>query len=212
MKVAVIVVCIFLAGIMLAGCKKAGIMDSFTNSGKNSMAENGDTVRVNYIGKTEDGKVFDTSIESVAKSNDLFNEARPYEPLEFMLGQGNMIAGFEKGVVGMKAGETKMVTIPAAEAYGDPRDDLIRELALTNFIEAGVTPTVGQEIDFGFGQAKVLEVGEELVKLDFNHPLAGKTLVFEITVEEIIKWKAPSADDNKKVNVAGGSDTDQQAE
>lgn len=186
MKVALIVVCIFLAGLFLVGCKKAGIIDSFTNNSKNKMAENGDTVRVDYIGKTEDGVVFDTSIESVAQSNDLYNEARTYQPLEFMLGQGNMILGFERGVLGMKAGETKMVTIPAVEAYGEPREDLIRELALTNFVEAGITPTVGQEIDFWFGQAKVLEVGEELVKLDFNHPLAGKTLIFEITVQEII--------------------------
>ncbi len=186
MKVTVIVVCIFLAGLLLTGCKKAAFIDTFTNSEQNKMAENGDTVRVDYIGTTEDGKVFDTSIESVAKSNDLFNEARTYEPLEFTLGQGNMIPGFEKGVIGMKAGETKKVTIPASDAYGDPREDLIRELELTKFVEAGVTPTVGQVIDFGFGQAKVLEVGEETVKLDFNNPLAGKTLMFEITVQEII--------------------------
>ena len=106
------------------------------------MADNTDTVFVDYIGKTEDGKVFDTSIMTVAQENDLFNEARTYEPLSFVLGGGNMIPGFEMGVVGMKVGETKMVTIPADQAYGNPREDLIRELAIENFTEAGMTPVV----------------------------------------------------------------------
>lgn len=85
----------------------------------NHVAELNDEVFVNYIGKFEDGELFDTSFEQLAKENDLYQEGRAYEPLSFVIGEGGMIAGFENGVLGMKVGETKTVVIDPIDAYGE---------------------------------------------------------------------------------------------
>jgi FKBP-type peptidyl-prolyl cis-trans isomerase 2 len=79
--------------------------------------KNGDNITVNYIGRFQDGKVFDTSIESVAKANGLFNPGARYEPLKFTVGNRKVIQGFDEGVIGMKVGETKVLTIPPEKAY-----------------------------------------------------------------------------------------------
>lgn len=87
--------------------------------------EQGDTVRVDYLGTLQNGEVFDTNIVEEAQKAEIYNELRPYEPLEFTVGAGQMIPGFEEAVLGMKEGETKEVTIPAEKAYGEPRQELI---------------------------------------------------------------------------------------
>lgn len=88
----------------------------------------GDTVSVWYTGKLDDDSVFDSNIEEVAKAAGTFNPARPYEPLSFAVGAGQMIPGFDKAVVGMKTGEKKTVTIPPEEAYGQVQPELTRTL------------------------------------------------------------------------------------
>ena len=85
----------------------------------NQVADLNDKVFVDYIGKFEDGELFDTSFEQLAKENDLYQEGRPYEPLSFVMGEGGMIAGFENGVLDMKVGETKSIIIDPIDAYGE---------------------------------------------------------------------------------------------
>jgi peptidylprolyl isomerase len=140
-----------------------------------SQAKSGDKVKVHYTGKFEDGEVFDSS------------EGR--EPLEFTLGEGNVIPGFDNGVIGMDLNDKKSITIPPDDAYGQRRDDMVLEVKKTDFPE-NITPELGQQLQMTNpnGQAVnvvITDVKEETVTLDANHPLAGKTLVFEIELVEI---------------------------
>ncbi|MEK6479212.1 peptidylprolyl isomerase [Catalinimonas sp. 4WD22] len=141
-----------------------------------TVAKSGNTVKVHYTGKLKDGTVFDSSLQR-------------NEPLEFTLGQGNMIAGFEKAVDGMQVGDSTVADIPVAEAYGEVRDDMILEVPKKDVPE-NITPEVGQRlaVQQKDGQSipvTISKVSEESITLDANHPLAGKDLVFEIELLEI---------------------------
>lgn len=150
------------------------------------VVETGNTVKVDYVGSLDDGTVFDTSLEEKAKEAGLYDEARPYEPLVVNVGKGEVIPGFDEALVGMKVGETKTFTIPVDQAYGEPKEELIQEVPLATFQESGLTPEVGKTYNFGIAQGTIKAVSETGVTIDFNHPLAGKSLTFEITVREII--------------------------
>ncbi|WP_440947515.1 FKBP-type peptidyl-prolyl cis-trans isomerase [Methanosarcina sp. T3] len=152
--------------------------ETIKNSDK--IVENGDTISVDYVGKLEDGTVFDTSEKEAAIEAEIYNEMRDYKPLTFTVGAGQMIKGFDEGVVGMKAGEEKTVTIPSEEAYGEYMEEYVRELPLN---AVNFTPEVGMQLATENGlRGKVTEVGEENFLVDFNHELAGKTLIFKIKV------------------------------
>ena len=151
---------ILLAAILVSGC--GGIV-----------AKTGDTVKVHYTGTLNNGTVFDTSIQR--------------EPLEFTIGQGQLIPGFEQAVIGMKVGESTTVTIPVAQAYGPHRSDLVFTMELSQLpenIEVGeqlqMTQTDGSTI-----VVTVVEVSETTATLDANHPLVGQELTFEIELVEI---------------------------
>lgn len=136
--------------------------------------ETNSNVKVNYTGRLEDGTVFDTSIV----------EGR--EPLEVQLGQGQLIVGFENGLIGMSEGETKTIEINSDDAYGDPNPEFINEIPKENVPE-GVQ--VGESLQ-GMGpmgpiNVKVVAVNEDTVTLDANHPLAGKKLIFDLEVLSI---------------------------
>ena len=140
-----------------------------------SKIKEGDTVKVHYTGKTSDGNVFDSS--------------RERDPLEFTIGQGQLIPGFEKAVVGLEEGDSQTVTIPSAEAYGEIRDDMIVSVPKEQ-IPADIDPEVGQQLqiqqkDGGAIGVVVTDISEQKVTLDANHPLAGKDLTFEIEVVSI---------------------------
>ncbi len=163
--------------LLLAGCVSTG------NSENQLTAQLGDVVKVDYIGSLQDGTVFDTSLQVEAERAGL--PPRPsYEPLEFTVGAGQMIPGFDNGVVGMKIGEEKIVTIPPEEAYGERSGEKVQEIPRAN-IQGELQ--VGSIISAPGVQGRVLEVNDEVVKVDFNHELAGKTLVFKITLRDITK-------------------------
>lgn len=140
-----------------------------------SKAKANDTVKVHYTGKLTDGEVFDTSVHR--------------EPLEFTVGAGQMIKGFDAAVDGMELNEKKTVTIPAEEAYGERNDQLIQQVPRTQLPE-GMNPEVGQTL-MAQGQGGhpmeliVTETSPETITVDANHKLAGKVLVFEIELVEI---------------------------
>ncbi|UCH52158.1 MAG: peptidylprolyl isomerase [Chloroflexota bacterium] len=139
-------------------------------------AKLGDTVQVNYIGKLTDGTVFDSSAER--------------EPLEFTIGTGQVIPGFDKAVQGMKVGEKKTVTIPVNEAYGPRFDDMLEEIPLEKLPE-DQTPEVGQRLvavnpDGRQTIVTIVSVSDNVVVIDTNHPLAGKDLIFEIELVKIL--------------------------
>lgn len=135
-----------------------------------------DTVRVHYTGRLADGTVFDTS----------FGQA----PLEFVLGQRQMITGFEDAVLGMAPGESREATLPPEQAYGPRQDRLIFEVERSRFPE-GLKPEIGQRLtltgkDGGTAVVTVVAIGERTVTLDGNHPLAGQALTFTIQLVEIL--------------------------
>ncbi len=138
-------------------------------------AKSGDKVKVHYTGKLEDNTVFDSSKD------------RP--PLEFTIGSGSIIPGFENAVIGMETGESKTFTVPPDEAYGQPRDELKMEVNKSDFPD-DITPEVGQQLQMKRADGNVVNVvvanmeGEK-VTLDANHPLAGKALTFDIELVEI---------------------------
>jgi FKBP-type peptidyl-prolyl cis-trans isomerase 2 len=149
-------------------------------------AAKGDTVQVDYIGKLENGTVFDTSIASEAKKAGLPLRDK-YDFLEFTVGAGQMIAGFDAAVVGMKEGEEKTVKIPAAQAYGQRREDAVVSVPLDKIGNSeGIK--VGSMLYAQNGAAgKVVEMASGTAKIDFNHELAGKDLVFTIRMAKIRK-------------------------
>jgi len=163
---------IILLGILLLGA----ILISGCNAEQNAaQAKNGDVVQVDYTGTLENGTVFDTSVGG--------------EPLNFTLGEGQVIPGFEQAVLGMKVGESKTFTIPADEAYGQYRDDLVQVINRED-LPAGLDPEVGEQLqgprpDGGTGICTVTNVTDTTVTVDFNPPLAGKDLTFEIKLLSI---------------------------
>lgn len=140
-----------------------------------SQVKQNDTVKVHYTGKLADGQVFDTS------------EGK--EPIEFTLGQGQLIPGFEKGLLEMKLNEKKTVNIPKEEAYGEPRAELVQEVEKSQLPEE-IKPEVGMGLvsktpDGQEMNLVVSEVKEDTIVVDGNHPLAGKDLIFDLEVVEI---------------------------
>jgi len=141
-----------------------------------SKAKSGDTVKVHYTGKLDDGTIFDSS------------EGK--EPLEFTINAGQVIPGFEEGVIGMEVGEIKTITVPSDKGYGPHREDMVVVLDMDKFPD-NIQPEVGQylEVNQPNGQkilVEVTDISEGKVTLDANHPLAGKNLTFEIQLIEMI--------------------------
>ncbi len=142
-----------------------------------SKVKDGDTVKVHYTGKlTEDGTVFDSSEDR--------------EPLEFTLGEGQLIPGFEEAVIGMEEGDDTTVEIASEDAYGERREDLELEVAKDDLPDE-VDPQVGMQLQMQQqedGRAipvQITAVEDDYVKLDANHPLAGKDLTFDIELVEL---------------------------
>lgn len=136
----------------------------------------GDTVRVHYTGTLADGSEFDSS--------------RGRDPIAFTLGAGDVIPGFESAVADLEVGDSVTVTIPAAEAYGEHAEEGVQTVPLEAFGDAGA-PQLGwtvqlQSPDGQTMQAMIAAIDDETVTLDFNHPLAGQDLTFELELVEIV--------------------------
>jgi len=156
---------------------------------KGDVAVDGSNVAVWYAGHA-DGVYFDTNIESVAIEHNL--EKPAYQTLDFTIGSGAMIKGFNDGVIGMKVGETKEITIEPEDAYGAYQAELVRSIPMAEFTQAfpEVTPEIGLTFAVRGPQGQALPVritnmGSDFVTLDLNHELAGKKLTFEITLDSI---------------------------
>jgi peptidylprolyl isomerase len=138
-------------------------------------AKQGDTVKVHYTGKLEDGTVFDSSVSR--------------EPLEFSIGTGSLIPGFEQAVIGMTPGESKTERIEAEQAYGQHREDMVLVVDRQQMPE-DMQVGVGQQLQIRqqTGQTipvVVTDVSDSQITLDANHPLAGEDLTFDIQLLEI---------------------------
>jgi len=137
--------------------------------------KSGDKVKVHYHGKLTSGETFDSSAGR--------------EPLEFEVGSGSVIKGFDEGVTGMTVGEKKTINIPADEAYGQRKDDMVIEMPKDRFpkdmeIEVGMPLMMSDQEGHQF-QVAVSEIKDDIIMLDANHPLAGKDLIFDLELVEI---------------------------
>jgi FKBP-type peptidyl-prolyl cis-trans isomerase 2 len=141
-----------------------------------AQAKSGDTVKIHYTGRLDDGTVFKTSCG--------------YKPLEFRIGKSMLIPAFQETVVGMKPGNSRTVKIVAGEAYGPRHEQMVVAVDRNKFPE-NVKPSIGLELDIcqqngKVSLVKVIDVSDCSVTLDANHPLAGKDLTFDIELVEIV--------------------------
>lgn len=141
----------------------------------NAMVENGQKVKIHYTGTLDDGSQFDSSAGR--------------DPLEFEMGAGMVIPGFEKGVQGMEVGEKKSIHIPAAEAYGERREEMIMQFDRSQLPD-GLEPTVGMGLQMQGPEGQpvpvmITAVDEESITIDANHQLAGQNLNFELELVEV---------------------------
>lgn len=140
-----------------------------------AQAQAGDTVKVHYTGTLDDGTVFDSSQDR--------------DPIEFTLGQKQVIDGFDTAVTGMEVGETRSVSLTPDEAYGQPRDELVGTVDRDRLPEE-LTPEVGmflqaQSPDGQVNDVKITDVSDDTITIDANHPLAGQNLHFDLTLVSI---------------------------
>ncbi len=141
-----------------------------------SQAKDGDAVKVHYTGKLEDGSVFDSS--------------KDRDPLEFKRGSHSVIVGFENGILGMEVGESKSITIPQEDGYGPTRDELVSTVERKVFDKRDIAPEIGKTLqipqpDGRQYNVRITAVEDDSVTLDGNHPLAGKTLIFDVELIEV---------------------------
>jgi FKBP-type peptidyl-prolyl cis-trans isomerase 2 len=141
-----------------------------------SQAKNGDKVKVHYTARLENGNLVFSSRDS--------------DPAEFIVGNEDVLPKIEKGITGMKVGETKTFTISPEEAYGSRLDDLVIDIKRSDFPQ-DITPAVGQQLKLKLQDGNQIDVTiiameEDKITLDANHPLAGETLLFDLELIEIV--------------------------
>ena len=142
-----------------------------------AQARQGDTVRIHYTGKLDDGTVFDSSFER--------------EPLQFTIGDEKVIEDFEQAAIGLNPGELKSIRVPADRAYGPHREELLIEIEAER-LPSHLTPFVGQLLQIRDEDGEVVpvtvcDISESSVTLDANHPLAGQDLSFDIQLVEVLQ-------------------------
>ena len=145
----------------------------------------GDFIRLNYTGRMEDGKVFDTTDEEVAKAESVYTPQGLYGGDVIIIGYGHTIAGLDKELEGKEVGAEGEVTIAPEDAFGMPRDDLIQSVSTSKFKDGRAQ--VGMVVEQEGRQGVVTKVIGRRATLDFNTPLAGKTVVYSYKIESVME-------------------------
>ena len=135
----------------------------------------------------ETGETVGTTLEGVAKEKKLYKGEERYEPFFIILGEGWVPKGLEEALTGVEPGKASTVELPPEKAYGVRDPKKVRLVPLRKFIAEGVTPVPGLQVTIDGKTALVRSVGAGRVQIDYNHPFAGKTLIYDITVEKIIE-------------------------
>jgi len=152
--------------------------------------EKGDFVLVDYVAKVkETGEVFDTTVEDVAKKERLYKEGEIYEPKLVAVGEGWVLKALDESLTNIELNKTTPVEIPPEKAFGSRDPEKVRLVPLRRLIAKGITPQLGMHVDFEGKHAVVRTMGAGRVQLDFNPPLAGKTLVYEVTAQKKLETK-----------------------
>ena len=151
------------------------------------VVEEGSLIYVDYVARVkDDGTIFDLTIEEVAKQEGLYKEDDRYEPILVSVGSNWLLETIEDELVGMKTGETKTVDVPPEKGAGNRDESLVKMIARAKLEKQGVRVIKGERIEFGKERGIITAVLPRKVRVDFNPPLAGKTLVFDVTVKGIV--------------------------
>ena len=147
--------------------------------------QKGDFILLDYTAKVkETGEVFDTTNEETAKKEHLYKEGEIYEPKLVVVGEGWVLKTLDEGLTTVEIGKTASVEIPPDKAFGERDPEKVRRVPLKHLIAKGITPTIGMHVEYNDKAATVRALGAGRVLLDFNLPLAGKTLVYELIVQK----------------------------
>ena len=147
--------------------------------------ETGDFVKIDYIGRLESGEVFDLTNEEIAKKENIYDDKIKYKPATIVVGSGFIIKGLDDAIKEMKVGEKKTVVVHPKDGFGDRREDMIKTMPEKE-IRTQVEPKPGMIIDFSGVKGRVQSVSSGRVTIDFNNPMAGKDLKYEIELLEKI--------------------------
>jgi FKBP-type peptidyl-prolyl cis-trans isomerase 2 len=149
--------------------------------------KDGDFIRIDYIGKiSESGEVFDLTKENIAKEKGIYNPALTYKPIPIIVGANFVVKGLEKGLKEMKVGEKKKIKVKPEEAFGERSPKLIKLIPLSEFKRQKKDPFPGMIVTINNLHGRILSVTGGRVKIDFNHPLSGKTLEYDVEIKEKI--------------------------
>ncbi len=158
-----------------------------TKSKVETVVKEGSLIYVDYVGKTRaDGKIFDLTLEDVAKKEGLFREDDRYEPILVAVGSNWLLEAIEEELVGMKVEETKTIDVPPERGAGKRDPSLVKMIAKAKLEKQGVRIAIGERITFGREQGVITQVLGRTARVDFNPPMAGKTLRFDVTVKGIV--------------------------
>ena len=148
----------------------------------------GDFILINYTSKVkETGKIFDTTNEEVAKQEKLYKEGEIYEPQLVVVGENWVLKALDEALLKLKIKKKHSVEIPPEKAFGNRDPEKLKLVPLRRLAARGITPKLGMQIEYDRKLATIRTMGSGRVQLDFNPPLAGKTLVYEVTVEKKLK-------------------------
>ncbi|MFA4645775.1 peptidylprolyl isomerase [Pyrococcus kukulkanii] len=153
----------------------------------------GDVIRLHYTGKVkETGEIFDTTYENIAKEAGIYNPKGVYGPVPIAVGAGHVIPGLDRRLVGLEVGKKYTIEVPPEEGFGVRDPKLIKVFTLGQFRKQGIMPFPGLEVEVTTDdgrklKGRVLTVSGGRVRVDFNHPLAGKTLIYEVEIVEKIE-------------------------
>lgn len=152
--------------------------------------KDGDFVTIDYVGRIKDsGEIFDLTKEELAKKENVYDEKVKYKPVTFIVGAQFIIRGLDEALHDMKVGEKKTVLIPPEKAFGPRSPELVKLMPESQFKQQNIDTTPGAMIKINNFRGRVVSVDGGRVKIDFNHPLAGKELEYEIEVLEEVKGK-----------------------
>ncbi|MEM3442945.1 MAG: FKBP-type peptidyl-prolyl cis-trans isomerase [Candidatus Bathyarchaeia archaeon] len=147
--------------------------------------QKGDFILLDYVAKVkETGEVFDTTIEETAKKERLYKEGEIYEPKLVVIGEGWVLKALDESLTTMDVGKTSVVEIPPDKAFGERDPEKVKRVPLKHLTAKGINPTLGMRVEYDNKPATVRAIGAGRVLLDFNPPLAGKTLVYEVNVKK----------------------------
>jgi len=152
--------------------------------------QKGDFILVHYTGRVkETSETFDTTIEETAKKERLYKEGETYEPKLVVVGEGWMLKTLDESLTSLEVGKTTSIEIPPEKAFGHRDPEKVRLVPLRRLTARGITPQLGMHLEVDGKHATVRTMGAGRVQLDFNPPLAGKTLVYEVTIQKKLETK-----------------------